>query len=475
MGVSWTLRSRGALGIVMCVVIAAVLLVAPRAQAYLYYNGYSNVISRTNPDGKDAQLDYISQSNLDPGYLAIDGSQIYFTSGANHIARANLDGSNLDVKFITLPGNLNPTGIAVGDGYIFFSYENTSTSVDGIGRANVNGSGVEPNLIPNLSDAPCGLALSTTSVYWSTSDSEDLGRANLDGTGVDTSFIPTNGGYCGIAVQGPYLYWSDGGTIEGAPATIGRADLDGSGVDQSLVTGLPFNEVLSGIAVSPTRIYWALSDEDRIGSSTIAGADVNNDFINQTDQGGGGGAVDSLAVDGLSSPTLAKTANAYPVKGTVLVKLRGSHSFVPLSSARSIPFGSTVDATSGTVSLQTVTKHGKIQTAEFYDGQFLLTQAHDGLVSLKLNAPLSCGKHGVLEAAGKRPKKKKRILWGDGHGGYRTVGGYGAGTVLGTKWETIDSCSETQFKVAEGEIKVADFRKHKTVVVKAPHSYVARP
>jgi hypothetical protein len=60
-----------------------------------------------------------------------------------------------------------------------------------------------------------------------------------------------------------------------------------------------------------------------------------------------------------------------------------------------------------------------------------------------------------------------------GSGRFRTRGRYGAGTVHGTAWTTTDRCDGTLFKVSKGVVAVADFKKHKTVLVRAHHSYLA--
>ena len=71
-------------------------------------------------------------------------------------------------------------------------------------------------------------------------------------------------------------------------------------------------------------------------------------------------------------------------------------------------------------------------------------------------------------------KKKKRRLWGDGKGRFRTKGKHSAATVVGTKWLVEDRCTSTLTKVARGKVKVRDFVKHKTVFVTKGHKYVAR-
>ena len=71
-------------------------------------------------------------------------------------------------------------------------------------------------------------------------------------------------------------------------------------------------------------------------------------------------------------------------------------------------------------------------------------------------------------------KKKKRRLWGDGSGRFRTKGKHSAATVVGTKWLVEDRCGSTLTRVAKGRVRVRDFAKRKTVVVRAGKKYVAR-
>jgi ferric-dicitrate binding protein FerR (iron transport regulator) len=44
---------------------------------------------------------------------------------------------------------------------------------------------------------------------------------------------------------------------------------------------------------------------------------------------------------------------------------------------------------------------------------------------------------------------------------------------VGTKWLVEDRCGSTLTRVARGRVKVRDFAKKKTVVVKAGKKYVA--
>ena len=49
-----------------------------------------------------------------------------------------------------------------------------------------------------------------------------------------------------------------------------------------------------------------------------------------------------------------------------------------------------------------------------------------------------------------------------------------AATVVGTKWLVEDRCTSTLTKVARGKVRVRDFVKHKTVLVKKGRKYIAR-
>jgi ferric-dicitrate binding protein FerR (iron transport regulator) len=66
-------------------------------------------------------------------------------------------------------------------------------------------------------------------------------------------------------------------------------------------------------------------------------------------------------------------------------------------------------------------------------------------------------------------------LWGDAHGSFETTGTYAAATVLGTRWLTKDTCSATLITVATGEVRVNDLVHHRTLTLRAPHQYLAKP
>ncbi len=74
----------------------------------------------------------------------------------------------------------------------------------------------------------------------------------------------------------------------------------------------------------------------------------------------------------------------------------------------------------------------------------------------------------------KGPKSVLGKLWGSGKGKFRTSGKYASATVRGTIWLTQGECDGTLTRVKRGVVQVRDFKRKKTVTVKAGHSYLAR-
>jgi hypothetical protein len=199
---------------------------------------------------------------------------------------------------------------------------------------------------------------------------------------------------------------------------------------------------------------------------------VTGDFLFSTF--GGGSRV--IAVRGfaapppqLPAPVAGKSVNAFTVRGKVRIRRPGSNRFIELGAGDQIPVGTTVDTLKGRVTIQAAGD----QSADFYDGVFRLGQGRGArpLTTLSLVERLSCPRAGRAVAAA---KKKKRRLWGDGSGKFRTRGKHSAATVVGTRWLVEDKCRSTLTRVASGRVRVRDFAKRKTVVVRAGKKYVAK-
>jgi hypothetical protein len=184
-------------------------------------------------------------------------------------------------------------------------------------------------------------------------------------------------------------------------------------------------------------------------------------------------------------PVLGVNGNIAPAGGTVYVRLPGTNKFVLLTELRSIPFGTIVDARKGTVTVTTMGPHG-LQTINFYEGEFQLTQSANAVVTATLyggdfsvcptareRAHLaSASAHASSHRASRRHVVRK--LWASGHGTYSTKGNYATGAVLGTVWETIDRCNGTGIRVITDSVLVTNRVTHKRVRVKAGHTYIVK-
>ena len=186
----------------------------------------------------------------------------------------------------------------------------------------------------------------------------------------------------------------------------------------------------------------------------------------------------------LPAPQLGKNVNVAVVEGTVLVGTRsgGSVRYVRLDEARQIAVGSFLDTTRGTVRLVGATGSGsKTQAGNFFQGIFQVTQSRKksakGLTELRLAG----GKFGSCRAttrgsASARAARSKTIrsLRGNAKGKFRTRGKNASATVRGTSWGTIDRCDGTLTRVRSGRVAVRDFRRKRTIILRAGQTYLAR-
>jgi hypothetical protein len=185
---------------------------------------------------------------------------------------------------------------------------------------------------------------------------------------------------------------------------------------------------------------------------------------------------------GGAAPVPGKTVVVRAVSGRVFVTAPGGKR-TRLTAASSIPVGALVDTRQGRVRMTSAaTGSGATQTADFYQGAFKVRQ-RSGKGALTTDIVLS-GQASRSQCAGgaraaavskkKGPHAVLGKLWGNGKGRFRTKGRYSSATVRGTIWLTADRCDGTLTTVKRGTVSVRDLRRHKTVTVKAGHSYLAR-
>ncbi|HSZ14139.1 MAG TPA: hypothetical protein VK790_08895 [Solirubrobacteraceae bacterium] len=124
---------------------------------------------------------------------------------------------------------------------------------------------------------------------------------------------------------------------------------------------------------------------------------------------------------------------------------------------------------------------GKTQTGEFFEGEFVLKQGRNGLVTAELagGSFAACPTareraHRARASAATSGKHVVRKLWANAHGSFSTKGNYAAGAVQGTEWLTEDLCEGTIIRVTRDKVAVTNLVNHRRVEVTTGHKYLAK-
>jgi hypothetical protein len=286
-----------------------------------------------------------------------------------------------------------------------------------------------------------------------------------------------------------------------ATATVSARNSDGNpdpgrSVRYAISGANPGSGVVTTGADGNAAITWRGTNQ---GTDTlVAFTDLNGDGVRQPNE-------PQQQVTVTFTPPLppvpGKSVVAQVVSGQVFVKYPAGYTaraagpskgFSPFAGAANIPVGTQLDTSKGRVNLTSAadTAGKKTQASDFYDGIFQVKQALPkkkskkavalttdlvlkGQIARSQCAPLK-GARAAVATKKKGPKSVLGKLWGNGKGKFRTTGKYSSATVRGTIWLTQDECDGTLTKVLRGTVRVADRKRHKTVTVKAGHSYLAR-
>lgn len=207
------------------------------------------------------------------------GAYVYWSNNDGAIGRADLDGSAVQPMFLPTP---QPTGIAASSQYLYWNNGGGYT----VGRAGLDGSEAISSLVGNFTWF--GVATNGTHIFYAAN--QTIGRANLDGSASNPNFIAVNGTACGVAVDAAHIYWGD------ANGWVGRANLDGSNPDPDWIAVRGDNGAC-GVAVNSQYVYWGnyLNGGSSIGRANLDGSAPNLDFITGA-AGPCGVAVDSAHI-----------------------------------------------------------------------------------------------------------------------------------------------------------------------------------
>jgi hypothetical protein len=209
-------------------------------------------------------------------------------------------------------------------------------------------------------------------------------------------------------------------------------------------------------------------------------------------------------------PVLGERVGAQAVKGTVTI-LSPAGAPVSVTDATTLPTGTIVDTTKGTVALTSATDaKGTTQTGQFWGGVFEVRQSATGKGMTQLvlrggdfaqcppttvTADAAAGGDAAAVAGASRAavrahaaattrtvatraatqRKPPRRLWGsDKNGRFQTRGRGSVATVRGTRWVTEDWCQGTVTRVHQGAVSVNDLHLGHARLVKQGRSYFAR-
>lgn len=179
----------------------------------------------------------------------------------------------------------------------------------------------------------------------------------------------------------------------------------------------------------------------------------------------------STGSQGVAAPALGKRFTLTPLRGRVLVRLRGAKHFHRVTTATSFAFGVAVDTTRGRARITVAKRWSGTRSVQLWGGVARLYQNRSGMVTATLVGLLPGCRSLRSHLA------RARRLWTRAFGGVSTRGRYAAAIASGampTTWLTEDSCTSTLLRVRTGTITVLGGAHRKRLRVRARDSYLAR-
>jgi streptogramin lyase len=356
-----------------------------------------------------------------------------------------------------------PVDLTVGpDGNIWFA-----ESADKVGRITPEGHATEFSL--GGPTKPTGIATGPDGALWVTGKDSDgvivrvdplTGNATRFETGFSEHAEPS------AIAAGPdgNLYFTDRGNGQ-----IGQVKVDGTITESSVPS--PKAKLLDITSAPDGNLWFTETNEtgDAIGRLTPEEPTAPLDAT---------GAVPDLTQSGVAGPVvgaaLGSSVLAAPTAGVVRVRMPGAKKTITLTGTSVIPFGAAIDTTDGRLIFASALPGGGSQAAEMWNGRVRLSQGKDGRVEVYLAGKRPRCHARRTKAAASKNGTSNLVWMRDKHGKFRSHGKNSVATVRGTTWGVAETCAGTLTTVKEGEVAVRDLRRHRTVIVKAGHSYLAK-
>jgi virginiamycin B lyase len=402
-----------------------------------------------------------------------DGN-LWFTLHANPGAIGRITTKGDVTEFTTgLTRDAKPHGIAAGpDGALWF----TEAGKAAIGRITIKGEITEYTTGLSGISAPWQIAAGTDGNMWFTGSNTPgmVGRITLPPLVRDLTadkIEMTSARLRGKVrpnSQATYYRFEYGRTTAYGNET--PSEYGGSAYDLSVVMA-----TVEGLEPGTEYHFRAIAEND-------AGETKGPDRTFTTETLPVNAATDEPTELPAKAPEFAKRVVVEP-EGTVRVKTPGGQ-WEALAAGAELPVGVALDTRRGHVDLSSEGCRGGTQTGTFGGGIFSVRQPRAGCgrvdVYLRGGNFKQCrhrasSPRGRVSASASR-KRRVRKLWGRDSGGrFRSHGRHSHATVRGTRWLTIDRCDATVTRVTQGAVAVRDYARHRTVLVRAGHSYTAKP
>jgi|tagenome__1003787_1003787.scaffolds.fasta_scaffold20974046_2 hypothetical protein len=176
-------------------------------------------------------------------------------------------------------------------------------------------------------------------------------------------------------------------------------------------------------------------------------------------------------------PTLGKTLLISVVKdpGQITYAMPG-HSPVTLTDPAVVPNGTLIDPGSGVVKVTVARDATSAEdSADVWGTSFRANQVVPNGSKALTTFALTESSVTTGKAAHAARASRKRSLWVNAKGNFKTRGHRASAVVRGTYWVTTETDSTTKVSVNRGLVAVRDFVKKRTVLVSAGHTYTAKP
>jgi streptogramin lyase len=489
-----------------------------------YVDPAASLIGRITPEGSITEFSDGLTLGAEPSAIAKgpDGALWFTETAAGRIGRITTAG--VVTEFSSgLSGSSEPADIAKGpDGNLWFT---ETADPGGIGRITPQGDIDEFSSGLTMNSGPFGIAPGPDGALWFTESTAPgrIGRITTEGditeysSGLSSIVNPWS-----IAEGTDGNMWFTGNSpglvaritlpplVRGAAAdtiTTTSARLRGKLRANSQATNYHFEYGTSTVYGHGTPSAYAGSGYElraataavdglqpgaeyhyRLVASNDAGTTEGPDRTFKTDAPPAGASDDPVVAppapeSPAPDPEFAKTVVVEP-EGSVRVKAPNG-TWETMDPMAEMPVGATFDTRRGVVKVTTAGCRGNRQTGRFGGGMFTLRQPRKacGRVDVYLRGGRFAGcprpgahrrARGGLVASAARTRRVRK-LWGRDRGGrFRTHGRHSEATVRGTRWLTVDRCDGTLTRVTKGAVSVRDLVRHRTVLVRAGHSYIAR-